>query len=170
MKRVSKISNLDASFTTPPLPPRPASYTPSTQESLSVLAKFDTVRSYGSAAEDLESNSLRYGGQLFQNISTHKSSHVSVPPSLTPPPPSSSDSDSLLKAGWDTDLNSSKEKIYEDKIQNSKLSVHVSFNLVCLGLYFIHGFNLFLIVCAILLIILFLISNRVEVGDGRIGG
>ncbi|KAG8191614.1 hypothetical protein JTE90_018546 [Oedothorax gibbosus] len=119
MKRVSKISNLDASFTTPPLPPRPASYTPSTQESLSVLAKFDTVRSYGSAAEDLESNSLRYGGQLFQNISTHKSSHVSVPPSLTPPPPSSSDSDSLLKAGWDTDLNSSKEKIYEDKIQNN---------------------------------------------------
>ncbi|KAF8791564.1 Fat-like cadherin-related tumor suppressor [Argiope bruennichi] len=119
VKRVSKISNLDATFTTPPLPPRPASYTPSTQESLSVLAKFDTVRSYGSAAEDLEDNSLRYGGQLFQNISTHKSSHVSVPPSLTPPPPSSSDSDSLLKAGWETDLNSSKEKIYEDKIQNN---------------------------------------------------
>ncbi|XP_054721928.1 LOW QUALITY PROTEIN: fat-like cadherin-related tumor suppressor homolog [Uloborus diversus] len=119
VKRVSKISNLDATFSTPPLPPRPASYTPSTQESLSVLAKFDTVRSYGSAAEDLESHSPRYGGQLFQNISSHKSSHVSVPPSLTPPPPSSSDSDSLLKAGWETDLNSSKEKIYQDKIQNN---------------------------------------------------
>ncbi|XP_042896565.1 fat-like cadherin-related tumor suppressor homolog isoform X3 [Parasteatoda tepidariorum] len=119
VKRVSKISNLDATFTTPPLPPRPVSYTPSTQESLSVLAKFDTVHSYGSAAEDLDGNTPRYGGQLFQNISTHKSSHVSVPPSLTPPPPSSSDSDSLLKAGWETDLNSSKEKIYEDKIQNN---------------------------------------------------
>ncbi|XP_035227160.1 fat-like cadherin-related tumor suppressor homolog isoform X3 [Stegodyphus dumicola] len=119
VKRVSKISNLDATFTTPPLPPRPASYTPSTQESLSALAKFDTVRNYGSAAEDLESNSPRYGGQMFQHISTHKSSHVSVPPSLTPPPPSSSDSDSLLKDGWETDMNSSKEKIYEDKIQNN---------------------------------------------------
>lgn len=121
VKRISKISNLDAAFTTPPLPPRPASYTPSTQDTLSVLTKFETIRSYGSAAEDLENNSSRYGGPMFQNISTHKSSHISVPPSLTPPPPSSSDSDSLLKAGWETDLNSSKEKIYEDKIQNSKL-------------------------------------------------
>ncbi|KAF8767201.1 Fat-like cadherin-related tumor suppressor [Argiope bruennichi] len=50
-----KISNLEVtSFTTPPLPPRPASYTPSTQDSVNALNNFDTVRSYGSAADDLE--------------------------------------------------------------------------------------------------------------------
>ncbi|GFT95650.1 hypothetical protein TNCV_310511 [Trichonephila clavipes] len=38
--------------------------------------------------------------------------------SHTPPPLSSSDSDSHLKAGG-TDLNSSKEKIYEDEMQNN---------------------------------------------------
>ncbi|GFS50283.1 paired box pox-neuro protein [Trichonephila inaurata madagascariensis] len=62
--------------------------------------------------------------ESLSDISTHKSFYVSVPPSLTPPPPPSSDSDSLLEAGWETDLNSSKEKIYEDKIQNSQAGVN----------------------------------------------
>lgn len=112
IKRLSKISNLEAitTFTTPPLPPRPTSYTPSTQETLN---KFDTVHSYGSVGDDLE-NISRYRSGLLQNLNK-----ASIPPSLPPPPSSAcaSDSDSLLKGSWDQDL-ATKEKIYEDKIQN----------------------------------------------------
>ncbi|GFU20949.1 fat-like cadherin-related tumor suppressor, partial [Nephila pilipes] len=82
----------------------------STKESLSVLARFDTDQSYGSAAEDIEGNLLWFECQLFQSISIPKSSHVNVRPPFFPPSPSSFASDLLLKVGWETDLNSTEEK------------------------------------------------------------
>nr|XP_042897100.1 fat-like cadherin-related tumor suppressor homolog isoform X1 [Parasteatoda tepidariorum] len=110
-----KISNLEVttSFTTPPLPPRPASYTPSTQDSVNALNNFDTVRSYGSAADDLE-NFPRQSNDYVQNIS--KPSITGVIPALVPPPPSSSDNDSVKKGNWDKDHLKSKSKLYENKV------------------------------------------------------
>ncbi|XP_076316217.1 fat-like cadherin-related tumor suppressor homolog isoform X4 [Tachypleus tridentatus] len=115
--RMSKVSNLEVTpFIRPAIPPRPASYTPSTQESLSTMNNFDTVRSYGSAADDLESIP-RYSNELLQNINKPI---VSVAPTLSPPPPSNSasDSDSIVKEGWEHDRERSKDKMYQNKIQN----------------------------------------------------
>ncbi|GFQ74088.1 fat-like cadherin-related tumor suppressor homolog [Trichonephila clavata] len=109
-----KISNLEVtSFTTPPLPPRPASYTPSTQDSVNALNNFDTVRSYGSAADDLE-NFPRQSNDYVQNIS--KPAMSCAIPALVPPPPSSSDNDSVLKGNWEKDHLKSKSKLYESKV------------------------------------------------------
>ncbi|XP_042145867.1 fat-like cadherin-related tumor suppressor homolog isoform X2 [Ixodes scapularis] len=111
VKRMSKVSNLEQQQTalaTPPLPPRPASYTPSMQQD-TALNNFDTVRSYGSAADDLESrfqpNQLRAHKELRANLS---------PRTQGPPCNSASDTASLHKAAWDAD----KERIYLDKIPN----------------------------------------------------
>ncbi|UYV60172.1 FAT1, partial [Cordylochernes scorpioides] len=115
VKRWSKISNLEVSSLTPPLPPRPTSYTPSTQEAINTLNKLDTVRSYGSAADDLEHLSRYTAPPAFmQNMNK-----ASIPPSLSPPPPS--DTESMIKGSWDQDL--AKESIYQDKIQNTESPV-----------------------------------------------
>ena len=45
----------------PPVPTRPASYTPSTHDSLNALNNLDGVRNYGSAGDELENN----GGNFF---------------------------------------------------------------------------------------------------------
>ncbi|KAG8186896.1 hypothetical protein JTE90_023783 [Oedothorax gibbosus] len=106
-----KISNLEVtSFTTPPLPPRPASYTPSTQDSVNALNNFDTVRSYGSAADDLENFPRQSPADYVQNISKPSG----VIPALAPP--SSSDNDSVLKGNWEKDHLKSKSKLYESKV------------------------------------------------------
>lgn len=118
LNRIGKISNLEVtSFTTPPLPPRPASYTPSTHDSVNALNNFDTVRSYGSAADDLE-NFPRQGNEYVQNIS--KPSIASVIPALVPPPPSSSDNDSMKKENWEKDHLKSKSKLYESKVPKGR--------------------------------------------------
>ncbi|XP_022240676.1 fat-like cadherin-related tumor suppressor homolog isoform X3 [Limulus polyphemus] len=122
--RMSKVSNLEVTpFIRPTVPPRPASYTPSTQEALNVMNNFDTVRSYGSAADDLESIP-RYSHEYLQNISKPV---VSVAPTLPPPPPSNSasDSDSIVKEGWEHEKEKAKEIIYENKIQNDLKSQKV---------------------------------------------
>ncbi|XP_064481302.1 fat-like cadherin-related tumor suppressor homolog isoform X2 [Ornithodoros turicata] len=114
VKRMSKVSNLDhqqhqTAFTTPPLPPRPASYTPSMQQD-TALNNFDTVRSYGSAADDLES---RYtANDLKANLAKVAAQAGHKQPLLQSN--SASDTTSLQKAVWDPD----KGKIYVDKIPN----------------------------------------------------
>lgn len=111
VKRMSKVSNLEqqqTSLATPPLPPRPASYTPSMQDT--ALNNFDTVRSYGSAADDLESryqaNDLRANNHLRTNLAKG--------PKPLPQSNSASDTVSPHKAAWDVD----KDRIYLDKIPN----------------------------------------------------
>ncbi|CAN8006700.1 unnamed protein product, partial [Ixodes hexagonus] len=105
-----------SALATPPLPPRPASYTPSMQQD-TALNNFDTVRSYGSAADDLESrfqpNQLRANNQdqLRANL---RGAHQCAPQTLCN---SASDTASLHKAAWDAD----KERIYLDKIPNGGL-------------------------------------------------
>ncbi|XP_022242412.1 fat-like cadherin-related tumor suppressor homolog [Limulus polyphemus] len=115
--RMSKVSNLEVTpFIRPMVPPRPVSYTPSTQESLSVINNFETVHSYGSAADDLESIPC-YSHEYLQNINKPV---ISVAPTLSPPPPSNSasDLDSVIKEGWEHESQNSIEKICENKIQN----------------------------------------------------
>lgn len=115
VKRMSKVSNLDhqqhqTAFTTPPLPPRPASYTPSMQQD-TALNNFDTVRSYGSAADDLES---RYTANDLKANLAKVAAQAGHKQSLLLQSNSVSDTTSPQKAVWDPD----KCKIYVDKIPN----------------------------------------------------
>ncbi|KAG1673729.1 Fat-like cadherin-related tumor suppressor [Nymphon striatum] len=103
--RISKMSNLEASY---PVPPsrrvRPASFTASTHDSYTALNNFDTVRSYGSAADDLE-NIPRYSQDFMQSI-------------IKPLTSNDVDCDDLCKsscATWDANL---KDSYPEEKIQN----------------------------------------------------
>lgn len=83
---------------------RPASFTASTHDSYAALNNFDTVRSYGSAADDLE-NIPRYSQDFMQSISKPLTSN-------------DVDCDDLCKpscATWDANL---KDSYPEEKIQN----------------------------------------------------
>ena len=51
----------------PPIPTRPASYTPSTHDSVNTLNNFDTVHNYGSAADDLENLHI-YSPEFLKNL------------------------------------------------------------------------------------------------------
>uniref|UniRef100_T1J1P1 Uncharacterized protein n=1 Tax=Strigamia maritima TaxID=126957 RepID=T1J1P1_STRMM len=113
LKRNSKLSNLEAPHTLM-LPPRPASYTPSRHDSITALNNFDTVRSYGSAADDLE-NIPKYNTDFLQNIT--KNNTAALPTSL---PNQTPESESLHKPAWDLDHNL-KESYPDNKIHNVDL-------------------------------------------------
>ncbi|GAB6033159.1 hypothetical protein CHUAL_012768 [Chamberlinius hualienensis] len=123
IKRTSKVSNLEVYNTTtgshihrghPAVGQRPLSYTPSNHDTYSgVLNNYETVRSYGSAGDDLE-NINRFSNEFIQTINKP----TSVPPNLPPPPPSNSPSDSeSLHKPWSLD-NNLKDNYCETKIQN----------------------------------------------------
>ena len=98
-----KEQNIPPSPQPPPVPNRPASYTPSTHDSLNTLNNFDTVRNYGSAADELENiHNIPYALEYLQTFSPPRSI-ASIPPTLPPPPPSNpaSDTDSIQKEPWE---------------------------------------------------------------------
>ncbi|XP_046380464.2 protocadherin Fat 1-like isoform X3 [Haliotis rufescens] len=110
----------------PPVPTRPASYTPSTHDSLNTLNNFDTVRNYGSAADELETTGIHNIPTFQEYLQTFQSSHRSSPviPSTLPPPPRSnapSDSDSIQKQPWEFEYPNILENYSEvDKKQVTK--------------------------------------------------
>ncbi|XP_042241898.1 fat-like cadherin-related tumor suppressor homolog isoform X2 [Homarus americanus] len=95
-KRNSKICNVEADQG-PPLPPRPASYTPSGTDSviLNTLKHLADLSAAGHESLELETLS-RCSHEFLHSLNKP----VVVPPNLSPPPPSNSDSDSLHKP-WD---------------------------------------------------------------------
>ncbi|XP_063862581.1 fat-like cadherin-related tumor suppressor homolog isoform X4 [Scylla paramamosain] len=96
-KRNSKICNVEADQQGPPLPPRPASYTPSGTDSaiLNTLKHLADLSAAGHESLELETLS-RCSHELLHSLNKP----VVMPPNLSPPPPSNSDSDSLHKP-WD---------------------------------------------------------------------
>ena len=87
----------------PPVPDRPASYTPSNRESIHTLNNFDQLRNcnYGSAADDLENipNIPPYNMDFLQTFAPVPRSIASVQPTI--PAPHSSSGDSLQKEPWE---------------------------------------------------------------------
>ncbi|XP_014676997.1 PREDICTED: LOW QUALITY PROTEIN: protocadherin Fat 1-like, partial [Priapulus caudatus] len=69
-KRINKLQNSDAAaaqqqhalLLPPSVPPRPTSYTPSTHDSVRTLNNFDSLRNYGSAADELDGTHKYPGG------------------------------------------------------------------------------------------------------------
>lgn len=112
---VSKLNNIPPSPLPPPVPNRPASYTPSNHDSLNTLNNLDNFHNYGSAADDLENcHNIPYLTQEF--LSFHgppPRSNASVAPSLPPPPPSNppSDTDSIQKGPWEGDCPNMLENL-----------------------------------------------------------
>ncbi|XP_050721222.1 fat-like cadherin-related tumor suppressor homolog [Eriocheir sinensis] len=96
-KRNSKICNVEADQQGPPLPPRPASYTPSGNDSaiLNTLKHLADLSAAGHESLELETLS-RCSHEFLHSLNKP----VVMPPNLSPPPPSNSDSDSLHKP-WD---------------------------------------------------------------------
>ncbi|XP_045031201.1 fat-like cadherin-related tumor suppressor homolog isoform X3 [Daphnia magna] len=144
-KRGSKMSNLEATNQVPPmLPPRPASYTPSIGEPTYLpLNNLDTIRSYGSAADELETYPMlgmpTYNGNGMGSIGGHNNPDyhpnlnrpsgvgmasnggtvLASPPLLLPAHDALSDSDSVHKPRW-SDLESNLKGSYYEaaKIHN----------------------------------------------------
>lgn len=86
----------------PPVPDRPASYTPSARDSINTLNNFDHLRSctYGSAADDLEhAPNIPYNLEYLQTFAPPRSV-ASIQPTVTGQPPQS-DSDSVQKEPWE---------------------------------------------------------------------
>ncbi|XP_046644672.1 fat-like cadherin-related tumor suppressor homolog isoform X5 [Daphnia pulicaria] len=142
-KRGSKMSNLEATNQVPPmLPPRPASYTPSVSEPTYLpLNNLDTIRSYGSAADELETYPMLgmppYNGNGMGSVGGHNNPDyhpnlnrpavvgmasnggsvmsgggcLSSPPLLMPALDALSDSDSVHKPRW-SDLESNLKGSY----------------------------------------------------------
>ncbi|XP_056011143.1 protocadherin Fat 1-like isoform X5 [Ostrea edulis] len=116
---ISKFHNIPPSPQPPPVPNRPASYTPSNHDSLNTLNNLDNFHNYGSAADELENcHNIPYLTQEF--LSFHgppPRSNASVAPSLPPPPPSNppSDTDSVQKATWEGDCPNMLENLEEKK-------------------------------------------------------
>ena len=108
MKRC-KVSNPEIDMTStipmlpPPVPTRPASYTPSTHDSLNTLNNFDTVRNYGSAADELESTGIQNLPTFQEYLQTFHGPHNNIPPALVPLLPSNhgSETDSIQKEMFD---------------------------------------------------------------------
>ena len=84
----------------PPVPDRPASYTPSGHESINTLNNFDCLRNYGSAADELEN---------IPNIPPYRAEYLQTfaPPrtvaSIQPTRPGSQllDTDPIQKGDWE---------------------------------------------------------------------
>ncbi|XP_076467942.1 protocadherin Fat 1-like [Babylonia areolata] len=138
-----KVSNPDLSVPIqnipsqpPPVPNRPASYTPSTHDSLNVLNNLDTVRNYGSAADELETTGIHYHIPDFPeylaalNSATggtrsRPSNSLSNAPSLPRlPSNSSSDSQSGHKAPWEFDFPNILGS-YEDDKHRDNMAKHM---------------------------------------------
>ncbi|GLH14886.1 Fat-like cadherin-related tumor suppressor homolog [Gryllus bimaculatus] len=106
-KRGSKLSNLEVSQVPPQCPPRPASYTPSSNNEpapynhpAAMLNNLDTLRSYGSAGDELENVPPDYLRNLNRSTPVPQ-----APPHLTSTNPTTAtttslDSDSLHKPSW----------------------------------------------------------------------
>ncbi|XP_015586979.1 fat-like cadherin-related tumor suppressor homolog isoform X2 [Cephus cinctus] len=124
-KRSSKLSNLEVIQREPPqCPPRPASYTPSSNnESASysnsaavALNNLDTLRSYGSAGDELEN----FPPDYLRNL--NRSTPV-PPPALTLANPvggnaTGSDTDSLHKPTWQEQMQLASFITDSTKIKN----------------------------------------------------
>ncbi|XP_068085238.1 fat-like cadherin-related tumor suppressor homolog [Anabrus simplex] len=113
-KRGSKLSNLEVTQVPPPCPPRPASYTPSSNNEPTpvVYNNLDTLRSYGSAGDELENVPPDYLRNL--NRSTP------VPPVSSHNNPASLDSASIHKPSWAEAVEQIQMGTYSDsnKIKN----------------------------------------------------
>ena len=144
-KRGSKMSNLEVSQGNgvPMLPPRPASYTPSSEPTYIPLNNLDTIRSYGSAADELETYPM-LGLPSFASATVSSSGHnnpdyhpnlnrstghagsplttgLPSPPLLLPSHDALSDTDSLHKPCWSDLETNLKGSYYESaKIHNGK--------------------------------------------------
>lgn len=94
-KRNSKICNVEADQG-PPLPPRPASYTPSGTDS----AILNTLKHLADLSADHENLELETLSRRSHEFLHSLNKPVVAPPSLSPPPPSNSESESLQKP-WD---------------------------------------------------------------------
>jgi len=107
----------------PPVPDRPASYTPSAHDSLNTLNNFDNLRNhnYGSAADELENipNIPPYNLDFLQTFAPVRSV-ASVQPTV-PLPPSNSDTESLQKENWEFACQNILQNYMSDK-HSDKLS------------------------------------------------
>jgi len=114
----------------PQCPPRPASYTPSSNNeptpyshsAAAVLNNLDTLRSYGSAGDELENVPPDY----VRNLNRSPPIVPPAPSSLPPPTSATSDSDSIHKPSWadnTTDLNHMGTYSDSNKIKNGKSGV-----------------------------------------------
>ncbi|XP_060561268.1 LOW QUALITY PROTEIN: protocadherin Fat 1-like [Ruditapes philippinarum] len=104
MLKMDKINNRNKSPPSPqppPVPDRPASYTPSARDSINTLNNFDQLRSctYGSAADELEHvpNIPPYNLDFLTFAPPR--SVASIQPTIPPPP--QSDTDSIQKEPWE---------------------------------------------------------------------
>ncbi|GFR97028.1 fat cadherin, partial [Elysia marginata] len=117
----------------PPVPTRPASYTPSTHDSYNALNNLDGVRDYGSAADELENSGTGPRGHIpdfyqyvdgYRNPLHSKSAHPML--RATPPPPRShanSESDSIQKQPWQFEYPNILENYMQgDKKHHNKLA------------------------------------------------
>ena len=97
MSGVHKLHNMQLASATPPrsprpppVPNRPVSYTPSGADSLNTLnnCNLDSVRNYGSAADDLEIDTIRQPIEIpeFMKIADVEKFSPKVGRSLPPPP------------------------------------------------------------------------------------
>ncbi|XP_064636197.1 protocadherin Fat 1-like isoform X4 [Lineus longissimus] len=106
--------NIPPSPKPPPIPNRPASYCPSGQDSMHTLNNFDTIRNYGSAADELESihNQPIYT-EFLQNLNLNQNlqKHLQRAPYNT----DGSDSDSLCKPQWELDYPNIVENLDRGK-------------------------------------------------------
>ncbi|XP_046748553.1 fat-like cadherin-related tumor suppressor homolog isoform X2 [Diprion similis] len=122
-KRSSKLSNLEVIQREPPqCPPRPASYTPSSNNEPApysnsaavALNNLDTLRSYGSAGDELEN----FPPDYLRNLNR---STPLPPPSLSNPVggnPTGSDTDSLHKPTWQEQMHLASFITDATKIKN----------------------------------------------------
>ncbi|KAH9487879.1 long-chain fatty acid transporter fat1 [Bulinus truncatus] len=115
----------------PPVPTRPASYTPSTHDSLH-LNNLDSIGNYGSAADDLENMGARQLPTLdqymeaFKNPSHANQSIHNMFRSTPPPSQRASETDSIQKAPWEFEYPNILENYMEaDKKQNDKMAKHM---------------------------------------------
>ncbi|XP_048512093.1 fat-like cadherin-related tumor suppressor homolog isoform X4 [Athalia rosae] len=122
-KRSSKLSNLEVIQREPPqCPPRPASYTPSSNNEPApysnsaalALNNLDTLRSYGSAGDELEN----FPPDYLRNLNR---STPLPPPTLTNPVggnATGSDTDSLHKSTWQEQMHLASFITDTTKIKN----------------------------------------------------
>nr|CAD7395413.1 unnamed protein product [Timema poppensis] len=112
-KRGSKLSNLEVTQAPPQCPPRPASYTPSSNNEtapypVGVLNNLDTLRSYGSAGDELENVPPDYLRNLNRNPPTPVVS------------PATTSADSIHKTTWPDLVEHNQMSSYSDnKIKNA---------------------------------------------------
>ncbi|XP_052793607.1 protocadherin Fat 1-like isoform X3 [Mya arenaria] len=122
-ENILKIDNMNNKRKTPPspqpppVPERPASYTPSARDSINTLNNFDQLRNcnYGSAADDLESipNISPYNSDFLQTFAQPGRSIASVQPTMSSLP--SSDNDSLQKEPWERACQNILQNYISDK-------------------------------------------------------